>query len=687
MAILADLALRITTQTAELNKGLALASNSVNRFKKDSKDTGTEVSKAFSSLQTTATSSLNNLSSSLGLTGSSGAGAVSGISSLSKAFGLLNIAMGPIGLIIAAIAIAIAALASYFKNTERGADQFKVIMATLGGIMDRLRDVFIKLGEIIVDAFSKPRETIQKLGDLIEQNIINRFKAFGLIGKAIAKIFSKDWKEGLKELGDGVVQLTTGISDASGKIKKVGEEIKKIGQEALETGKKSAEIQRRENDLRKIKRAWIVDEKILQNEINQLKLDAVDKTKTDEERQKALSEVIAKQNELYARKIQIATAEYEIQRDRNALAESSADDLDKEAQLQGEIIDLDNQRLSANKELTGQLSELTNRINNQKEAVDGVTDATKEQADATKEVALNLDNIVQKHKETYDQIEARINDYHKKGVITEKEYNDSIIALRQEQIDALNDIENTSFIGKFQAIQALRAAIIADHEAGLTSEIEYHDQLRALNTETYELINAIVAATGEYITGWLNALTNLYTANKNNEINKLNEQKEKELKAAGDNETKKTAIEKKFADKKAEIEKKYAEKQKKIDIAMAIINGAVGVTAAFKNGPILGVILAALVIASTVAQVALIKSQSFAKGGVVSGLTFATVGDYPGAHFNREIITPENKMAEVFKNTLSQFLTGRDNQMVTAVIEGTSLRIVNNKIEKIYANY
>lgn len=43
-----------------------------------------------------------------------------------------------------------------------------------------------------------------------------------------------------------------------------------------------------------------------------------------------------------------------------------------------------------------------------------------------------------------------------------------------------------------------------------------------------------------------------------------------------------------------------------------------------------------------------LKIPGFASGGVVYGPTAAVVGEYAGASSNPEIITPENKMREIF---------------------------------------
>ena len=97
-----------------------------------------------------------------------------------------------------------------------------------------------------------------------------------------------------------------------------------------------------------------------------------------------------------------------------------------------------------------------------------------------------------------------------------------------------------------------------------------------------------------------------------------------ELQKEKDKLNNKLITEKEFAVLKYNIEKKAFERQKKVDITQAIMNGAVGVTKAFAQGGLLGVITGSIVAASTAVQIASISKQkypaaSFADGGFTGG--------------------------------------------------------------------
>ena len=81
-------------------------------------------------------------------------------------------------------------------------------------------------------------------------------------------------------------------------------------------------------------------------------------------------------------------------------------------------------------------------------------------------------------------------------------------------------------------------------------------------------------------------------------------QKQRELNAAGDN-----------AKKREEIERKYFKKEQALAIAQAVVNGALAITKAQAQTGVLSPFVIPMIIVTTLAQIALIASQKFAKGG------------------------------------------------------------------------
>lgn len=136
-------------------------------------------------------------------------------------------------------------------------------------------------------------------------------------------------------------------------------------------------------------------------------------------------------------------------------------------------------------------------------------------------------------------------------------------------------------------------------------------------------------------------------------------QKQRELSAAGDN-----------AEKREAIEKKYFKKQKRLAIAEAFIATGLAVLNAMQTKPFLPMGLAMAVTAGAMgaAQIAMIASQNFATGGIVPGTSYT--GDNVLANVNSgEMILTTGQQANLFKALDQGGLGGQ----VIFRIDGTEL--------------
>ena len=151
----------------------------------------------------------------------------------------------------------------------------------------------------------------------------------------------------------------------------------------------------------------------------------------------------------------------------------------------------------------------------------------------------------------------------------------------------------------------------------------------------------------------------------------------KKIEAAQGNATAIAAIEADLAKKKEEIDKRIGKRQKAVAITTAIIDTALGVTKALGSAPPpYNFVLAALTAAAGAVQIATIKAQPFAEGGVIKQPTLGLVGEYPGATRNPEIITPERLMRSVFRDEAAG-MGGRVE--VYGVIRGSDIHLSNEK--------
>lgn len=142
--------------------------------------------------------------------------AVSGIDSMTRAS--LKFIATPLGAILAAIALALKAVTTWFKRTNEGQQAMISGTAYFNQILDTFLNTVSKVGEWLYKAFNKPKEALNDLGDFLKGQIINRLTAFGKIGAAVQKIFTDDWKQGFIDLNNATGQLVTGVEDVGFKF-------------------------------------------------------------------------------------------------------------------------------------------------------------------------------------------------------------------------------------------------------------------------------------------------------------------------------------------------------------------------------------------------------------------------------------------------------------------------------------
>ena len=82
-------------------------------------------------------------------------------------------------------------------------------------------------------------------------------------------------------------------------------------------------------------------------------------------------------------------------------------------------------------------------------------------------------------------------------------------------------------------------------------------------------------------------------------------------------------------------------------------------------------------VASVLASLA--NLPKFANGTVAYGPTLGLFGEYPGASNNPEIVTPEKKMREVFREESQMVVAGGGNEKLTFRIRGRDLEATRTR--------
>lgn len=299
-----------TADTSDLKKGSKEAKQAVKDFEDATTSALSDVTSLFGASMKEINTSLSTVKGGLMAFTAALKTSTQGVSLLSKAMGVLKVALAATG--IGAILVALGSLVAYFTKSQRGANQLSIIVGQLGQAFKTAMDYVVKLGEGIVNVFRKPKETLEELWKLISDRDYRRSKL-----SAVADDFNSRQEKSL--------QLTK-------------------AQIALEEKQ----------------RAFTVERAKLQTEINRQRLIADDKLNyTTEQRLAAAKKADELTNQLYSSEIALKKELLEQLKLENSLSESMNADLQAEADLEAEIIALDGQKFSALKELVTKQAELT----------------------------------------------------------------------------------------------------------------------------------------------------------------------------------------------------------------------------------------------------------------------------------------------------------------------------------------
>jgi hypothetical protein len=239
-------------------------------------------------------------------------------------------ALGPIGLIVGAVALAFAGLVKIFAGTQEGSDKLAKVTAVLGTVFDMLLGVAQKVGKVIVDAFSDPQQAVEDLWEIIKTNITNRITGladqFKFLGEIIAGVFTLDSDritEGVKGFGNATTQALTGIENLADKAANGFNELGKEMGKAGDIGLRKAEIDR---ELRALALNRATNEGRITRELEEQRAIVSDVTKSSQQRAAAAAKFGTLQKQIT--KFEKDRLDLEIE--RGNLAASTSDTLDEE---------------------------------------------------------------------------------------------------------------------------------------------------------------------------------------------------------------------------------------------------------------------------------------------------------------------------------------------------------------------
>ena len=285
-----------------------------------------------------------------------------------------SIKAGLISTGIGAFVVLVGSLIAYFKSTKDGAEKLERAMAGFGAVVSVITDRLSSFGKVIVSAFEDPQQAIADLWEAIKTNLLNRVQgiidAFGYLGKTIQSALSFDWdemKENAAGFGESMIQVATGVDDLTGKMaegfKELGAEIKKDVTATMALKKATQDLRQLENDFAK-ERAQT------RQEIQKARLEALDESKTAEERLKALQKANDLELKTTAAAIEMQKEKIRIQNETMDLSKNLQEDEDALVALEVELINLKTQSFQTQKRLATEMETLTNEIAANKKAAE-----------------------------------------------------------------------------------------------------------------------------------------------------------------------------------------------------------------------------------------------------------------------------------------------------------------------------
>lgn len=287
------------------------------------------------------------------------------------------IAATGIGLLV----VAVASLFSYFTKTERGAQQLRVIMGTLGAVVDKLMDSVIALGEGIFNAVSNPKQALIDFGNLLKEQITNRvtgmLELIPALGKAIKQALSGEFSAAAKTAVDAAGKVGLGVENITEKVQEGIEGFKEYAKEVGNVADQAARIEKQLNAVKVAERELVVERAKANKEIKAAQLIAEDVNRTTEERIGAIQKVGALEDKILQKELKTAKARANALKAQAALSESNEETLENIANAEAEVARLEEASLGRKVELQGRIKAITAESEAQANAVKALIDEQK----------------------------------------------------------------------------------------------------------------------------------------------------------------------------------------------------------------------------------------------------------------------------------------------------------------------
>jgi hypothetical protein len=418
-------------------------------------------------------------------------GMVKGVKSVILGFRTLKgaIAASGIGLLI----IAIGAVTAAFTSTEEGQNKFAKLMSMIGTVTSVFIDRLASLGTLLIDVFTKPQKVFKDFRDSIKKYVTDQITlvtdGLGLLGSAIKKAFSGDFSGALEDAAEGANKLLVQTNPLVQATRALAGATKDLVTEMTEEARMAGIIANQRAAADKLDRALIVDRAIANRERAKLLEQAIDKEKfSTEERIEFLKEAGRIEDEITQKEITAANLRLEAKIAENALGGSTKEDLDEEAQLRANLINLETAKLTKAKEVTSQILAL----NAEAKAAEDVIDAEKKAKDD--QAILDEEARIKRESDNYDARLAGIRERNAKELAEKQAFEESKRAMEDATINHTKAGIGilSSLAGESKALQA--TALIAENAVGIAETVMSASKSISARTAAHNAIPLMIGA-------------------------------------------------------------------------------------------------------------------------------------------------------------------------------------------------
>ena len=372
--------------------------------------------------------------------------------------------------VLGVLVLTVSSLTAAFTSSEEGQNMFAKAMATLNAVVAVFTDRLASLGRGLINLFTDPMGALEDFANGFQSFIMDKIdlaiESVGFMGSAISKLFSGDFKGALSDAGQGV----TGLLRATNPLVMVTEALvtstKDLVTEMKEEAKIAGQIADQRAKADKLDRQILVDRAKANRDRADLLEKAVDKEKfTVEERIQFLKDAGELEDEITAKEIEAAQLRLDAKIAENELGDSTKQDLEEEANLRANLINLETAKLTKAKEVTSQIIALNAEEAAAKKAIEDKAIADKVEQDAEQ---LEKDKMLADLKKQIRDAEA-VSEDDRRALEIQKtiEHYDNLIALAKAQGLATTQLEKakSDAIAKFSEDTAKQEIKFSDMTA------------------------------------------------------------------------------------------------------------------------------------------------------------------------------------------------------------------------------